>query len=459
MRQGPSDEQPSLPAAAAYGLFQFPLGLMIPPLTLMLPGFFSETMGVKLAAVGAIAGTVRLMHLVTDPLTGALSDRTGGRFGRRRPWILAGVCLALIGVFLLFAPPVAKATPAYLAAGLMLVYLSTSLIQIPYVAWGAEYPATPFGRARMLGLREVAGLTGMLLSGMAPLVAAALHRPANGRAAMGGLALALMVLLPAAAVLLLRSPEPHAAPRPREPLRPAATLRAFWSAFSANPAYRVQLAGAQTVNIGIAVGQSVSYFFLSRILMLPQMFGVLLLFGGLCAVLSAPFWVWLSRRVELRLLVGGAVIAAAFVHMIGFSLLRPGQPLPLLLVEIVQAVLIAPAVILSPNLQARAVEQGALDSGVDRAGVYVSMDQLFGQVANAAPFILLFPLLAAAGFEPSAKAIGAEGLHALRLAGIFAAAPFQILGGLIITRFPIDRARAAENAAKTAALAAARHAA
>jgi len=451
-----SIESPTIAAALAYGLFQFPVGLLVPPLTLMLPGFFAETMGVPLAMVGAVAGAARLIHIAGDPLTGTLSDHTRTPIGRRRPWILAGVVMALIAVWLLFVPPVAHATPAYLAAGLALLYLATSFIQIPYYAWGAEYPATPFGRARMLGIREVAGLAGLLLSGCAPLLAALAGYPSNGRAAMGGLAVALGVIIPAsAALLLLGSPEPPI--RAADTARPGLlqTLRDFWDALARNRAYRTCVFGFQTINIGIGLGQSVSYFFLSRILHLPQLFGALLLIGGLCSVVSAPLWIALSRRFELKWIIGLAVIGSALTHAIGFWFLAPGRPGPLIAVEVVQAVLLAPAVILSPTLQALAIEQGTLDSGADRAGIYVSLSQLISQVANAAPFIVLFPLLALAGFEPSAPAVGANGLSALRLAGVFAAAPFEILGAFLVFGFPIGRRRADENAQRILARASA----
>jgi GPH family glycoside/pentoside/hexuronide:cation symporter len=443
-----SGETPSVPAAVAYGLLQFPLGLAIPPMTLMIPAFFSETMGLSLAAVGAIAGSMRLIHLVTDPLTGALSDRTHTRFGRRRPWIVAGAGLALISIWMLFAPPVRTATPQYLALALFLFYLATSLIQIPYYAWGAEYPATPYGRARMLSIREVIALAGVLLSGLAPLFAALAGFRANGREAMGALAIGLAVALPAAvAVLVLAVPEPLV--RPADVRTPSLldTARDFWRALATNRAYRICVIGFQSINIGLAVGQSISYFYLSRILHLEKLFGVLLLILGVCAVVSAPLWVALSKRFEVRAIIAVCCIAAAVFHALGFLVLPPGQPIPLLAIEIVTALLMTPVIILSPTIQALAIEQGALDAGVDRAGTYVSLNQLVSQVANAAPFIALFPLLAWAGFEPAAKTTPPHALAALRFAGIFGPAPFEIFGALIVLSFPIDRKRATANAA------------
>ena len=59
----------------------------------------------KEASLGLIAALGALMAIVSNLLTGALSDRTKSRLGRRRPWIIGGalggvVALAIVG----FAP-------------------------------------------------------------------------------------------------------------------------------------------------------------------------------------------------------------------------------------------------------------------------------------------------------------------------------------------------------------------
>jgi MFS family permease len=52
-------------------------------------------------AFGVISGIAGLCALVAYPLTGALSDRTTSRFGRRRPWILGGALVFAIALVLL----------------------------------------------------------------------------------------------------------------------------------------------------------------------------------------------------------------------------------------------------------------------------------------------------------------------------------------------------------------------
>jgi len=55
----------------------------------------------NVVAFGIVSGIAGLCALVAYPLTGALSDRTTSRFGRRRPWIAGGAVLFAAALLLL----------------------------------------------------------------------------------------------------------------------------------------------------------------------------------------------------------------------------------------------------------------------------------------------------------------------------------------------------------------------
>ncbi|WP_432534147.1 MFS transporter [Kineococcus arenarius] len=87
---------------AAFGLY---LASLTPPIA---------TLAVRTAALDADGKTVALSTVVlagavatiaTLPLFGALSDRTRGRFGRRRPWLLGGALVGLLGLAVAGAAP------------------------------------------------------------------------------------------------------------------------------------------------------------------------------------------------------------------------------------------------------------------------------------------------------------------------------------------------------------------
>ena len=93
-------------ATAWFGIWMAQLG----PVQLLLPNQVNAVRGIDSAdwfesviAFGIISGIAGACALVAYPLTGALSDRTTSRFGRRRPWILGGalvfaISLAILGL-------------------------------------------------------------------------------------------------------------------------------------------------------------------------------------------------------------------------------------------------------------------------------------------------------------------------------------------------------------------------
>jgi MFS family permease len=76
------------------------------PVQLLLPAQIEAQLNTtdwvqNVVAFGIISGISGLCAIVAFPLTGALSDRTTGRFGRRRPWIAIGTAIFAIALLLL----------------------------------------------------------------------------------------------------------------------------------------------------------------------------------------------------------------------------------------------------------------------------------------------------------------------------------------------------------------------
>ena len=71
----------------------------VPILVLLLPTQVGTLDSVhKVALLGIILTLGGLAGVITPPLSGALSDRTTSRMGRRRPWILGGVIGVVVGL-------------------------------------------------------------------------------------------------------------------------------------------------------------------------------------------------------------------------------------------------------------------------------------------------------------------------------------------------------------------------
>ncbi len=99
------------PTARVQGLFLAGLalanlGIMLAfftPILNLLPRLSEEIAGAggKETALAVITGVGVIGSVIGNPLAGALSDRTTSRFGRRRPWMLGGSILGMIGLLIM----------------------------------------------------------------------------------------------------------------------------------------------------------------------------------------------------------------------------------------------------------------------------------------------------------------------------------------------------------------------
>jgi MFS family permease len=66
--------------------------------------FLTDIVKISPALAGIAFLVSKIWDAVSDPLMGMISDRTRTRFGRRRPYFLAGIILIFIAFFLMWFP-------------------------------------------------------------------------------------------------------------------------------------------------------------------------------------------------------------------------------------------------------------------------------------------------------------------------------------------------------------------
>ncbi|MEO6116279.1 MAG: MFS transporter [Pseudolysinimonas sp.] len=81
--------------------------LFIAPLLVTLALKVNSLVGIERAPanLALVAGVGAFLALFANPFFGMLSDRTSGRFGRRRPWMLLGLVIGTAGVFVVAVAP------------------------------------------------------------------------------------------------------------------------------------------------------------------------------------------------------------------------------------------------------------------------------------------------------------------------------------------------------------------
>jgi MFS family permease len=106
-----------------------------------------------------------IFNVLVSPWAGMRSDRTWNRFGRRKPWIMIGVPIALVGLVMI---PVANTVFAIMVF-ILITNFGMSLFRTPTVAWlGDLFPAERRSQANgMINLMGgVGGAIALFGSGM-----------------------------------------------------------------------------------------------------------------------------------------------------------------------------------------------------------------------------------------------------------------------------------------------------
>lgn len=200
-------------------------------------------------AFGTISGIAGAFALVAYPLAGALSDRTTGRWGRRKPWILGGAltfaaALVLLGLQTTLLGVGVFWTLAIVGFCVLTAALTATISdQVPVAQRGviSGWVAAPQALGLVLGLVLVEAL------GLGTLV---------GYLAMAGIVLALAV------PFLLIAPDAPLARADRPAFSARILLSGFWISPRKHPDFGWVMLGRILVNIGNALGTTLLLYFL-----------------------------------------------------------------------------------------------------------------------------------------------------------------------------------------------------
>ena len=238
-------------AAAWLGIWM----AQLTPVQLLLPVQVEARLGSNywvenVVAFGIISGIAGLCALIAYPLTGALSDRTTSKYGRRRPWILGGALLFAVALLALGAQTSMFGIGLFWSLALigfcMLTAALTATIsdQVPVNQRGfiSGWISAPQAVGTILGLVLVTELfIGQFL----------------GYAVMA--ALLVLLVLP----FLLRIKDEVLSPEYRAPFTLRTLIQGFWISPVAFPDFGWTLTSRILVNFGNAFGTSLLLYFLA----------------------------------------------------------------------------------------------------------------------------------------------------------------------------------------------------
>nr|WP_295465467.1 MFS transporter [Mesorhizobium sp.] len=414
----------------AYALPALPLAALTLPLYVLVPTFYSETLGLPLAAVGTALLIVRIFDAVNDPLIGWMADRWRPIFGRRRSLFLLSLPLTIVAVVMLFWPP-EGAGAFYLGVWGAVLTIGYTATVLPYTAWGAELAGNYAERSRVAAFRESLTLVGTLIAIALPFAigfadASRLHGLAILGLTMGSLLLVLGGLVVAMV------------PEPVEYSVADVPLLSGLSHMSRNRPF-VRLITAYFMN-GLANGIPATLFlyFVSDRLQVPEMRGPLLFVYFLAGIAGIPLAVRLADRVGKHRAWCYAMIANSILF--GFvPLLDEGALILFGVICIGTGICLGFDLSLPASIQADVIDVDTAASGAQRSGLYFAAWSLATKLSLALGVGIVFPLLDRFDFVPGSDN-GETALVALVSLYVWLPVMLKVVAIMLMWNFPLGEA-------------------
>jgi len=389
------------------------LGFMQILMSVYLLKFSTDVLLIAPVTMGLWLGVSRIWDAVSDPLIGYLTDRTRSRWGRRRPWMLAGALPMAAGFLMLWAPPESLAGPAlgaWMGAALLLFYTALTMVDVPHSALGAELSTDYHDRTRIFGARRI-------LFGLGTLGAVA---------SIGAFAVATVVYM------ALRVPE-RAEYQGRGATHPVSAVQDILR----NPHARLLIAVFLIQQLGLVSLTASLPFFSEYVLKTPEYTFVYIGLLFVTSILGVPIWLRLAPRYEKRSLLmlsmGGVASVIGLLALAG-----EGDVAFVCSIAVIGGLFAGGADVMSPSIKADIIDYDELQTGQRKEGAYFAAWAFAAKTAAGLSTIAIGFALAWLDFVPNAEQT-ATVQNGLRVISALVPAVLYSAGALLFMRFRLTQ--------------------
>jgi len=295
-------------------------------------------------------------------------------------------------------------------------------------------------RSRVTGSRAIFNALGSLAAQLVPAAALIIYGVGGSNVVLQLVGVTMLVLMPICVLLtVINVPEPDHHPTER-----VKTLEGLKVMFANRPFKRLVFA-FMIGSIGLNMTTPLYLFFIADVLLAEERAIFMLTFFYTMAIISVPFWVWLSGRIGKHRAYLASFFMLALAHPF-YMLLGPGDFWWMLPMTLTTAFAAGGFSQTLPNsMKANVIDLDILETGENRAALFFSAWS-FAQKATASigGAMALFGL-SLFGFDAQAGTANGEAeLWGLRF--LFSTFPslFFLTGAMIVWNYPITEKKHAE---------------
>jgi GPH family glycoside/pentoside/hexuronide:cation symporter len=423
-----------------YGAGDLGFNLYWTTIASFLAAFYTDVFGLGAAAAGTLLFATRLLDAVTDPLMGALADRTRTRFGQFRPWLLIGALpLALMGVLTFSTPDLGEnGKLLWACASFSLLMLAYTVLNTPYSALSGVMSARSQERTALNSLRFLFAFGGGALVNKYTLPLVDLFGQGDPQRGWP-LTMALYgVIACGLFTLSFASTRERIAPPPAQRSSPAADLRDLMH----NRPWLILFGLALLIMLTITLRAGSAYYYFTYWLKRPDLLPDYLLVQMLAYAAGAALAPLLIRLFDkARLLAALMLIVAALSF--AFWFVGPDQVGMIFALNILISLALGPKSPLTWSMYADSADYGEWKHGRRATAMTFAAATFSQKLGGSLGSAALLWVLAAIGYAANQAQSGASEAG-IQLLQTLAPGVFALLAAALAFAYPLSGARLSE---------------
>jgi GPH family glycoside/pentoside/hexuronide:cation symporter len=402
--------------------------------------FVTDFVGIAAGFAALLLALPKLFDIFIYPAIGLASDHMPARFGRRRPFLLAGGMLGALSLVMMFTVPhtlSAGAKFVYLLVALVFGSLGNAAFNVPYLAMPAEMTTSPQDRSTLMSFRVyVSSISQFIAGACIPLLIKAFGGTSKAYSLMAvviGAYLAIVTYICFASTK--RAPATQLTVTQRGQ---------FWKTFPtlfASRSYVGLLLCKYTFLIGSTAHTAMAAFYVKYIM--GAQGGVLaefLLIYTVGMAVSQPLWLWIANRVGKVGCFGAAAILYSGVST-AWAVMHPHSPQFLFMaLSFANGMGGGGSLLMSQSIAPDVIDDDFRVRGIRREGSLMSFVGLAEKASLASGLALVGTVLSVFHYVAPAKGqpLGAVAQQGIVIAFGVVPAVFMLIGAacLLLCRSP-----------------------
>ena len=360
--------------------------------------FSTDVLLIAPAVMGILLAASRMWDAVSDPLVGYLSDNTQSRFGRRRIWLMGSAIPMGIGMIMIWSPPAALdgvSVVIWMGIALLVYETASTAFYVPHGAIGVEMTPNYHERTRLFGYTHMLAAIGLLI-GLGALQIMNMSEDKRSVAIILSVACGTTV-----AVLVMWSAWVLPERMDYQGRGGGGVTRSFVDILKNQHArlllimFAIETFGASS--IALLVPYLLEYVLPMKAYMVP-----LLITYVIPQFAFTPLFIWLSKKYGKKRLWGTAMWASAFMFILTFFVVTPGEFSYLIWPgTFIFGLCGGCAAVTAPSIKADIIDFDEYKTGERKEGAYLAVWNLIRKGAGSLTALVTGLALQFSGFMPN----------------------------------------------------------